>query len=80
MFLSGARKPVAVETGKRDVKGNTTEDPGLSTSKRLVRNSVSLVDKKPQFEIDLRVEGVSQDAILQDEEQMKEINKKSWTS
>ena len=41
-----------------------------------MRNSVSLVDKKPQFEIDLRVEGVSQDAILQDEEKMKEISKK----
>ena len=34
------------------------------------------VDKKPHFEIDLQVEGVSQDAILQDEEQMKEINNK----
>ena len=29
---------------------------------------------KPQFEIDLRVERVSQDAILQDEEKMKEVN------
>ena len=29
-----------------------------------------LTKKKPQFEIDLRVEGVSQDAILQDEEKM----------
>ena len=36
-----------------------------------MQNSVSFVDKKPQFEIDLRVERVSQDAILQDEEQMK---------
>ena len=34
------------------------------------------VEKKPQFEIDLRVEGVSQDSILQDEERMKEINEK----
>ena len=33
------------------------------------------VEKKPQFEIDLRVEGVSQDAILQNEEEMREINK-----
>ena len=43
--------------------------------RKLVRDSESVVDKKPQFEIDLRVEGVSQDAILQDEEKMKEINK-----
>ena len=45
-------------TGIRNVRGNTTD----------VQNSVSFVDKKPHFEIDLRVEGVSQDAILQDEE------------
>ena len=32
--------------------------------------------QKPQFEIDLQVEGVSQDAITQDEEQMKEVNNK----
>ena len=35
-----------------------------------------LYTKKPKFEIDLRVEGVPQDAILQDEEQMKEMTKK----
>ena len=35
-----------------------------------------LLTKKPEFEIDLRVEGVPQDAILKDEEQMKETNKK----
>ena len=35
-----------------------------------------LLTRKPQFQIDLRVEGAPQDAILQDEEQMKEINKK----
>ena len=56
----------------------------LPASRKLVRNSVSLVDKKPQFEIDLRVEGVPQDAILEDEEQMEEVNKKlenfaKWT-
>ena len=41
-----------------------------------MQNFVSLVDKKPQFEIDLRVEGVSQDDILQDEAKMNEINEK----
>ena len=49
----------------------------MSTStRRLVRDPEPAVDTKPQFEIDLRVEGVSQDAILQDEEKMKEINEK----
>ena len=72
----GSGKPVAIETGERDVTGNTTEDPGHSSSRKLVRNSESLVTKKPHFEIDLRVEGVSRGAILQDEEQIKEISKK----
>ena len=35
---------------------------------------MSPVDKEPQFEIDLREEGASQDAILQDEEKMKNIH------
>ena len=60
-------------TGIRDVRGNTTDDQ--TSTRKLVHNSVSLVDKKPQLEIHLRVDGVSQDVILQDEEQMKEINK-----
>ena len=34
-------------------------------TRRLVRDPEPAVDTKPQFEIDLRVEGVSQDAILQ---------------
>ena len=49
---------------------------GSSTFRKLERNSVSPVDKKPEFENDLRVEGVPQDAILKDEEQMKETTKK----
>ena len=53
-----------------------TEDPSSSSFRKLERNSVSLVDKKPKFEIDLRVERVPQDAILKEEEQMKEINNK----
>ena len=39
-----------------------------------MQNSVSLVDKRLHFEIDLRVEGVSQDAILQDEAKMNKIS------
>ena len=34
-------------------------------------------EESPEFEIDLRLEGVPQDAILKDEKQMKEINKTS---
>ena len=47
----------------------------MSTStRRFARDPEPAVKKKPQFEIDLRVEGVSQGAIEQDEENMKEIN------
>ena len=73
IVLSSSGKLVAVVLGKRDVQGYTTDDQ--TSSGKPVRNSVP-VDKKPQFEIDLRMEGASQGAISQDEEQMKEINKK----
>ena len=63
-------------TWNRDVKGNTTKDPGSSSFRKLERNSVSLVDKKPKCEIDLRVEGVLQDAILKDEKTDEQIHKK----
>ena len=49
---------------RRVVQGNLSRNPEL------------LVDTNPKFEIDLRIEGVSQDAILQDEVKMNEINKK----
>ena len=45
-------------------------------TRRLVRDLEPAVEKKPRFEIDLRVEGVSQDAILQYEEKTTEIHKK----
>ena len=45
------------------------------------RKPVSPVDKKPQFEIDLRVERVSQDAILQERRRTDERNQQqSWKS
>ena len=53
-----------------------TRHPGSSSFRKLERNSVSLVVKKPKFGIDLRLEGVLQGGILTDEEQMKEIYKK----
>ena len=38
-------------------------------------DTASSVEESRQFDIDLRVEGVSQDAILKDEEHVKQINK-----
>ena len=51
-------------------------DDVSTSTRRLVRDPEPAVEKRPQFEIDLRVTGLSQDAILQDEEKMKEINEK----
>ena len=51
-------------------------DDVSTSARRLVRDLELAVEKKLKFEIDLRVDGVSQDAILQDDEKMKEINKK----
>ena len=39
-------------TGTGDVRGNTTDDQ--TSTRKLVQNYVSFVDKKPQFEIDLQ--------------------------
>ena len=47
------------------------------STRRLVRDPEPAVEKKPQFEIDLRVEGVSQDAILQIREDERN-QRKSW--
>ena len=58
----------------REVRGYTTDDQ--TCTRRLVRNPEPTVEKKPQFEIDLRVEGVSQDTFLQVEEKMKQIHGK----
>ena len=58
---TSTRKLVTDHTGLRNVRGFTT-DARTGTRK--------------QFEIDLRVEGVSQDAILQDEAKMNEISEK----
>ena len=65
------------QSGMKDVRCYTTDDQ--TSTRKLVRDSEAVVDNKPQFEIDLRVEGVSQNAILQDDEKLKEFNKKLVT-
>ena len=61
-------KLVEVGLGKRDDQGYTTDDE--TSSGKLVLNSVSLVDKEATIR-KRSLSGVSQDASLQDEEQMK---------
>ena len=50
------------------------ESPAVEETISWIALSGSSVEERPKFEIDLRVAGVSQDAILKDEQQMKEIN------
>ena len=47
------------------------------TTDKQIRDTALLVEERSEFEIHLRAEGVPQDDILKDEEQMKEINKTS---
>ena len=67
---TSTRKLVTDQTGTRDVRGYATDD------RTCTRKLEPFVDKKPQFEIDLRMEGLSQDAMLQDEAKMNDINEK----
>ena len=53
--------------GKRDVKG-------VEIASGNSWHTASQVDQKPSVDIDLRAQGVAQDAILQDEAKMQEID------
>ena len=74
MFVAEVESVVTDQTGKRDVRGYTTDNE--TSTRKLVRNHEPLVDKKPPFEIDLRIEGVSEAAFLHDEAKMNEISEK----
>ena len=58
-------------------KDDTTDAQCSTSVGQLSRDTETPVAQKPKFEIDLRVEGVPQNVISKDEEQMKEINKTS---
>ena len=58
---TSTRKLVTDKSGIRDVRGYTTDNQ--TSTRKLVRDSEPVDDEKPKFEIDLRVEGVPQDAI-----------------
>ena len=55
-------------------KGDTMDTQFSSSIWKQMRDTASSVQETPKFGIGLRVEGVFQDAILRDEEQMKAIN------
>ena len=77
MTSTSTRNLVAGQSGIRDVRGNTTNDQ--TSRRKLARDSVSLFDEKPQSEINLRLEGVSRNAILKDERNQQNVGDvKNW--
>ena len=58
----------------RGNKGDTTDNHYSSSIWEQMRDIGVPVEQKPKFKVDLRVEGVLEDVILKDEEQMKQIN------
>ena len=54
-------------------EGDTTDNQCSSSIWKRMRDTALPVEQKPNFKVDLR-EGVPEDVILEDEEQMKQIN------
>ena len=58
---------------QKEDQGDPTEDSETSHSwKRTARSELS-VGEKPEFKVDLRIEGIAHDVILPDEERMGQI-------
>ena len=62
-----------VQREQREEQGNPTDKPELLRARKLERRAESTVEKKPEFKVDLRIEGIAQDVILKDEERMGKI-------
>ena len=75
MRLETEAKHLGVRSGKK-IKVETTDNQCSAGVRKQMQNTESSDEEKPRFEIDLRVEGVLEDVILKDEEQMKEVNEK----
>ena len=66
---SSRRKLVQTEE-----QGNPTDIPELPSARKLKRSTGSLVqEEQPESKVDLRIEGLAQDVILEDEERMGHI-------
>ena len=63
-----------VKNGDGEIKDDTTDNQCSTSTWKQVQDTESSVEEKYQIEINLR--GGPQDAILKDEEQMKEVNQK----
>ena len=59
---------------QREEQGNPTDIPELPSARKLKRSTGSLVqEEQPESKVDLRIEGLAQDVILEDEERMGHI-------
>ena len=59
---------------QKEEQGTPTYNPELPSDKKLVRSTESLVEKEePEFQVDLRIEGLAHDVILEDKERMRQI-------
>ena len=61
---------------QREEQGNPSDIPELPSARKLERSIKSLlVKEEPEFKVDLRIAGIAQDVILEDEERMSQIQK-----
>ena len=60
---------------QREEQGNPTVNPEQLSVRKVKRSAESPVEKEqPEFQVDLRIEGVPQDVILEDQERMGKIH------
>ena len=63
-----------MQSVQREEQGNPADNPELPSAGKLERRTESTAEKEePELEVDLRTEGIAQDAILKDEERMGKI-------
>ena len=61
---------------QKNERGNRTNNPEQPSAKKLKRRTESLVGKEePEFLVDLRIEGIAQDVISEDEEKWCKFKK-----
>ena len=72
--LGNWREALRCKMRTRGNNGDTTDNECSSSIWKRMRDTAVLVEQKPNFKVHLRVEGVPEDVILKDEEQMKQIN------
>ena len=60
----------------KEEQGNPTDNPELPSARKLKRSAESHLEKEePEFKVDLRIEGIAQDVIFEDEKRMGQIQR-----